>query len=276
MIRRSVLGCAVAAALLTSFSPEAPAAAALRVCADPNNLPFSNERLEGFENRLAELVARELDLAGVRYTWWAQRRGFFRNTLNAGLCDVVMGVPRNIALAATTEPYYRSSYAFVTRKDRRLELRSIDDPVLRHQRIGVPLIGDDGASSPPAHALSRRGITNNVTGYSVYGDYSTESPPSRIVSAVARGEIDVAIAWGPLAGFFAARQSVPLEIRPVSPPSDLAFLPFAFDISMAVRRGDTARRNQLNRIIAGRRRDIDALLAEYHVPRVGTAAEVVR
>jgi mxaJ protein len=181
----------------------ATTAAPLRVCADPNNLPFSNDRLEGFENRLADLVAAELGTT-VEYTWWAQRRGFLRNTLNAGVCDVVMGLPATVEGLRVTRPYYRSTYVFVTRRDRRLHLRTFDDPELRTMRIGVPLVGDEGASAPPAHALSRRGIVRNVVGVSVYGDYATASPPSRLIDAVAAGEVDVATAWGPLAGYFAA------------------------------------------------------------------------
>src|SRR5690606_5361260 len=123
-----------------------------RVCADPNNLPFSNAAEQGFENALAELLAAELG-ATVEYTWWAQRRGFIRNTLNAGDCDVVMGVPAGYELVATTQPYYRSTYVFVYRREPGLELRTIDDPRLRELAIGVHLIGDDGGNTPPVHAL---------------------------------------------------------------------------------------------------------------------------
>src|SRR4051812_36069581 len=118
----------------------------LRVCADPNNLPFSNEKGEGFENKIAELIAADMQRP-LEYTWWAQRRGFFRNTLRAGTCDVVIGVPVSFELAATTRPYYRSTYVFVTRHDRHLDVRSLDDPVLKDLRIGVQLIGDDGANA---------------------------------------------------------------------------------------------------------------------------------
>jgi mxaJ protein len=151
----------------------------------------------------------------------------------------------------------------------------MDDPALRRWRIGVQLVGDDGANSPPAHALSRRGIIRNVVGYSVYGDYSRESPPSRIIAAVAQGEVDVAIAWGPLAGFFAARQSVALDVVPLTPTSD-PFLPFVFDMSMAVRRKDKEMRTRLDHVIETRRSEIDALLARYHVPRVDAAQEQLR
>ena len=239
---------------------------ALRVCSDPNNLPFSNEHREGFENKLAELLASDLHTT-VQYTWWAQRRGFLRNTLNANRCDVVMGYPTDAEMARTTKPYYRSSYVFVTRAARRLRITSFNDPQLRTLRIGVQMIGDDGANSPPAHSLSRRGIVDNVVGYSVYGDYRTNSPPSAIVAAVAHGDVDVAAVWGPLAGYFATRQSEPLALTPVQPAVD-AQLPQVFDISMAVRRDDTARLARLNQFIDERRADIDRVLAEYGVPRV--------
>jgi mxaJ protein len=248
-------------------SPAARAATPMRVCADPNNLPYSNDRLEGFENRLAALVAADLGTT-VQYTWWAQRRGFLRHTLNEGLCDVVMGLPAGMELVRTTSAYYRSTYVFVTRRDRDLRVRSFDDPLLRRLRIGVPLVGDDGASAPPGHALSRRGIIRNVIGYSVYGDYRTANPPARLIDAVAAGDIDVAMAWGPLAGFFAAGQNTPLDVVPVEPPDDLPFLPFAFDIAMAVRRDDAALAARLDDVLERRRPDVDAILAAFHIPRV--------
>lgn len=247
----------------------------LRACADPNNLPFSNRRLEGFENRLAELVAADLG-ARVEYTWWAQRRGFVRNTLNAGDCDVILGVPSSFELALTTRPYYRSTYVFVTRAGGGPAVRSFDDPVLRQVRIGVQMIGDDGANAPPAHALAQRGIVDNVAGYSVYGDYREESPPARIVRAVAAGEVDVAVVWGPLAGYFAPRQPVPLRLEPVSPQIDLPFLPFVFDIAMAVRRGDDELKAELDAVLERRQGEIDEILDRYGVPRVGPRREVFR
>ena len=258
----------LAALALALAAGAAPPERVLRVCADPNNQPFSNDRLEGFENRLADLVARDLG-ARVEYTWWAQRRGFVRNTLNAGECDVLMGVPTSFELALTTRPYYRSTYVFVTRRDRGPAVRSFDDPVLRRVRVAVQMIGDDGVNAPPAHALARRGIVDNVAGYSVLGDYREESPPSRIVEAVARGEVDVAVVWGPLAGYFAPRQAAPLTLAPVSPEIDLPFLPFVFDISMAVRHGDDELKEELDRVLERRRREIDALLDRYGVPRAG-------
>jgi mxaJ protein len=241
----------------------------LRVCADPNNLPFSNARGEGFENRLAEMIAADTG-SKVSYTWWAQRRGFIRNTLNAAECDVVIGVPTRLEGVETTRPYYRSTYVFIAPRRRHLGLSSFDDPRLRRLRIGVQMVGDDFANTPPAHALSARGVVQNVIGYSVVADYSQPNPPARIVEAVARGDIDAAVVWGPLAGYFAARQPVPLDVTPVSPQADSPDRPFVFDMSMAVRRGDDARRQALDTFIVRHRGAIDRLLDRYGVPRVSS------
>lgn len=256
---------------LAAAAAPAPAAKELRVCADPNNLPFSNEQAQGFENEIADLVARDLGKK-VSYTWWAQRRGFVRNTLKAGLCDVIIGVPSSFELALPTRPYYRSSYVFVYRKDRGLQVSSFDDPQLRRLRVGVQVIGDDYSNTPPARALASRGIIDNLRGYSVYGDYRQPSPPARIVDAVAAGDVDVAVVWGPLAGYFAPREPAPLEIVPVSPQVDLPFLPFVFDISMAVRREDKALRDRLDQVIEKRQPEIDAILRRYGVPMLRTGA----
>ncbi|MFL5122713.1 MAG: substrate-binding domain-containing protein [Microvirga sp.] len=244
----------------------------LRVCADPNNLPFSNEAREGFENKVVDLIAQDLG-ATVAYTWWAQRRGFVRNTLKAGLCDLVPGTPSNIETMRTTRPYYRSVYVFVTRADAPA-VTSLDDPALREGKVGVHLIGDDGFNTPPAHALSRRGIVETVRGYSIYGDYAKPNPPARIVEAVASGEIDVAVVWGPFAGYFAPRQTVPLRVVPVTPQVDGPRLPMTFDIAMGVRRGDEAFRQEIDAILARRRPEIDAILAAYGVPRADPPTRV--
>ena len=242
-------------------------AGVLRICADPNNLPFSNDKQQGFENKIANLLANDLG-ERVEYTWWAQRRGFIRNTLKAGTCDLVMGVPAGFEMALTTSPYYRSSYVFISRKDRRLNIESFDDPRLRNLRIGVQMVGDDFSNSPPAHALSNRGIITNVKGFTVYGDYAQPNPPARIVEAVAKKQIDLAIVWGPVAGYFAKQSPSALEIAPVTPQIDRPFLPFVFDIAMGVRRGDQQLKEQVEQILERRRPEIDHILAEYGVPRV--------
>ena len=203
----------------------------LRVCSDPNNLPFSNDREGGFENNLAHLFAEQLGQS-VMYTWWAQRRGFIRMTLKAGNCDLIMGVPSGLEMVETTRPYYRSTYVFVSRSDRRLDISSITDPRLRDLKIGVQLIGNDGFNTPPAHALAEQGIVDNIVGYTVYGDYRQHDPPARIVEAVERGDIDIAAVWGPQAGYFSQRSPVQLTVVPISGTARFAPLLFQFDIAI--------------------------------------------
>ncbi|HEY3661112.1 MAG TPA: substrate-binding domain-containing protein [Candidatus Udaeobacter sp.] len=244
----------------------------LRVAADPNNLPFSNARLEGFENKIAELIARELHCK-IEYHWHAQRRGFFRETLKSGDVDLVLGVPAHFDMALTTAPYYRSSYVFVSRVDRNLHVSSFDDPQLRKLKVGVQLVGNDGIDTPPAHALAARGIVNNVIGFTLYGDYTQRNPPARIIDAVTNGDVDIAIAWGPLAGYFAKESKTPLEIIPVTPQKD-GPLRFAFDVSLGVSKKERELRDQLDNLVSGHREEIDRILDEYNVPRVSRETQL--
>ena len=237
----------------------------LRVCADPNNLPFSNAAGQGFENKLAELIAGELG-AKISYTWHAQRRGNVRETLNEGLCDLIPGVGSSLEMLGTSRPYYRSTYVAVTRADRDLDIASFDDPRLRTLTIGVQLIGDDGSNTPPAHALARRGMIDNVRGYMVYGDYADAAPQEAIVRAVARGDIDVAFVWGPVAGYFAPREGVPLKIDPVRPAFDGPQLPMIFDVSVGVRKADLRLKREVEDALSRRDADVRKLLASYGVP----------
>lgn len=237
----------------------------LKVCAGPNNLPFSNQKEEGFENRIVRIIAQELG-ASITWVWHAQRRGNIRETLNAGLCDLIPGVASSLEMLGTTRPYYRSTYVAVTREGPLSGLSDLDDPRLPDLRIGVQLIGDDGANSPPAHSLSRRGIIDNVRGFTIYGDYGQSTPQSAIVDAVARGDIDIAFVWGPTGGYFADRYEDQLSVAPVLPQTDGPALPMVFDISMGVRRNDRALRRELDSALRTRAAEIREILADYGVP----------
>jgi mxaJ protein len=232
----------------------------LRVCADPDNLPYSHTDETGFENRIARLVADELK-AELVYAWHPQQRAFVRKTIGAKLCDVWMGVPSEFERVLTTKPYYRSTYVFVYAPSR--PLTSFDDPELTRLRIGVQLPGDDLAATPPGHALVLRGAVRNVVGFSVYGD---RPAAERIADAIARGELQAAVVWGPQAGYFAARKH--LGIAAATPPAGLEKMPFQFSISMGVRNADRALRDELDGAIVRRKSEIDAILAEFSVPRL--------
>ena len=262
---RKVLPLAAAALILGSCNlvPERR----LTACADPNNLPFSNRAGQGFENQLAELIASDLHV-NLDYVWWAQRRGYVRNTLGEAKCDFWPGIGSNVEMVATTRPYYRSSYMFVTRASDRLAGLTLDDPRLKKLKIGVQMVGDDASNSPPAHALANRGILGNVRGYMLYGDYRRPNPPSEIMQAVERGDVDVALVWGPLAGYFAARSPVPLRVEPVTPwLADMQW-PMQFDISVGVQKDNQKLLKEIDQVLDQRAGDIRKLLAQYHVPVV--------
>lgn len=263
----------LSAALLIDQAPARPATAqpaaqALRVCADPDNLPFSHQDGSGFENRIASLLASELGVP-LQYEWLPDRRGFVRKTLGANACDLIVGIPVEVERVLATLPYYRSAFVFVQREPAPGEfpLASFDDPRLRQWRIGVQLIGNDLAASPPGYALARHGAIENVVGFTLAG----ETPAAqRLVEAVSQGTLDAAVLWGPQAGYYVRRSPVPLRMSRAIAPADVA-QPFEFSIAMGVRREDTAFQQSLNAIILRRKPGIDAILAQYDVPQVPTA-----
>jgi mxaJ protein len=265
LVPGSMRGLAILALALLASCSSARKERVLTVCADPNNLPFSNRAGEGFENKIAERIAASLH-ARLAYVWWAQRRGYVRNTLTERKCDLWPGVASGVEMVATTRPYYRSTYMFVTRADRPLAGLTLDDPRLRTLKLGVQLVGDDAMNTPPAHALARRGITANIKGYMLYGDYSRPNPPAAVVDAVGKGDVDAALVWGPLAGYFAARSKVKLRLEPVTPWLDDAQWPMTYDISMGVHRNDPAMLREVEQALAAQAKPIAAILRDYHIP----------
>jgi mxaJ protein len=258
------------ATALPQKATDQPAAAARRtlvVCADPNNLPFSNRARQGFENKLIELLAKDMG-ARVRYVWWAQRRGYVRNTLNEEKCDIWPGVATGVGKLATTHAYYRSTYMFVTRADKPLAALTLDDERLRSLSIGVQMIGDNAMNTPPAHSLARRGLTQNVRGFMLYGDYTKPNPPAAIIQAVVKGEIQVALAWGPLAGYFAGQSTVPLRLEPITPVVDAQHWPMTYGISIGVRNTDMKLRERLDSLLSLEKNRIASILDSYHIPQV--------
>lgn len=265
MIRLPVLVLIVLVSALATRLTVATSVPKLVVCADPNNLPFSNRAGQGFENRLVELLARDMH-AQVEYVWWTQRRGYLRSTLEEGRCDLWPGVASGASAIATTRPYYRSSYVFVTRADTPLAGLTLDDPRLKSVSIGVQMAGNDAINTPPAHPIARRGLMRKVHAYILYGDYGRPNPPAAIVNAVARGSIDVALVWGPLAGYYAHRSTVPLRLEPIDPRQDGVAIPIAYAVSVGVRQQDIELRNRLDNILEQHKDEIDGLLRAYHVP----------
>ena len=235
----------------------------LRVCADPDNLPYSRADGSGFENRIAELIAGEMG-ARLTYEWQPLGRGFVRKTAGEGLCDVFIGVPTAFERVMTTRPYYRSGYVFLWLEGR-APLRDFDAPDLAERHIGVQLPGDDQAATPPGHALAARRAVQRVRGYPVHGPTPAAA---RMVADLETGALDAAVAWGPQALFFARRSRVPIEWHWAHAPPELAGMPFQFAMSVGVKRGMKPLRDEIDAILERRRADIEAILDEYGVPRV--------
>jgi mxaJ protein len=256
----AVMGLAVMAA--------GPPARAFRVCADPNDMPYSDRAGEGYENRIAALLAHDLGLP-LEYTWAPQMRGFVRKTLNTGACDVIIAVPAHYDPVLTTAPYFRSTYVLVYRADRGYHITSLDDPALASLRIGVHVIGDDYQNTPAAAALAARGIIDRVVGFPIVGDYSKAAPGARLIDAVAHDSIDVAVAWGPLGGYFATRERVPLVVVPLPDRPDSSGQQFAFDIAVGVRHRDKALAATLDSLLERERPAIHRILHDYGVPVLG-------
>jgi mxaJ protein len=232
----------------------------LRVCSDPNNLPFSNMKQEGFENRIAELVAADLH-SHLTYVWQRMGRGFVREFLNKDRCDLLIGIPTDFKPVLTTSPYYRSTYVFVVRRDAAYKPSSLEDPALRNVKIGVQALDEE--YTPPAEALMHRGLRDSLVTYHTVGE-DAES----IMRAVADKDVGVAIVWGPLAGYWARQNAVHLECTPVHPESEPPGLPFTFEISIGVRKGNTALRDALQQVLARRSEEIKKILATFAVPQL--------
>ena len=233
---------------------------AFRVCADMDNLPYSNNKQEGFENKIAELIAKDLGKR-LEYQFWVDRFGFVRNTLNARRCDVMIGTVAGNDMLLTTKPYYRSGYAFVYRKDSGLKIADWDSPDLKKATIGT--VG----MTPPSRPLADKGLLNQTKPYRIYRDLT--QPPSVLVDDVVKGEIDVAVVWGPIAGYYAKQSKVPLEV--VLAPEYAQENPHGkinWNISMAVRKKDKERMAILQEVIDRRHADIMKILDEYGIPHV--------
>lgn len=251
---RSVL----AAALALPFPCHAQQA--LRVCADPDNLPFSNQARAGFDNRIAELLIRDLGRRSI-FVWARARRGFLRERFNRGDCDLLMGTPEGLKHVRQTVPYYRSSYVFVTRAADHWQLSRFSDPSIGSQRIGLQILDED--FSPPSLPLIHYGHASQLVGYGAFGAEAGE-----IIRAVASRKVGLAVVWGPVAGYYAAHERIPLSLHAVSPAIEDG-IPFRYDISIAVHSSDVQLAEALNRAIEKNLSAIQRILNSYHVPQSG-------
>jgi quinoprotein dehydrogenase-associated probable ABC transporter substrate-binding protein len=237
--------------------------AIIRVCADPDNLPASNQKGEGYENKIAELLARTWGDT-LEYAWWPVRRGFFSRALNGRYCDVAITAPAGLDMAGVTAPYFKSSYVIVYRKDSGLALRSLADTTFRRLKIGVHLLNSDAENTPPAMAMSRYGSVGNLVGFSTFFSEAGERPDD-IFRAVLDRRIDVAIVWGPMAGYFVKKLDAGLVVQPVQEDS-VDGIPFAYSMGMATRRRDRGLRDSLQVFLEQQRPAIEGILKDFGIP----------
>ncbi|HTN61125.1 MAG TPA: quinoprotein dehydrogenase-associated putative ABC transporter substrate-binding protein [Devosia sp.] len=232
----------------------------MRVCADPNYMPFSKQDLSGYDNKIAQILADELG-AELTFVWFPQTPNMISDQLREGNCDMILGVPESNEGLLPTIAYYRSPYTFVYRADSGYDISSFDDEVLKTLKFGVQVRGDS-----PHGALAKRGLAKNVVSQAITRDEANASGPfSSLIEQVASGDIDVAIPWGPVGGYYASQQKIPLKV--VSTPEfELPFTPMYITVVIAVRQGDDSLRDRLDIAIANRWDDINAVLKDYGVP----------
>lgn len=231
----------------------------LRVCADPSNLPFSNQSGEGFENRIAKIIADDLGVP-LSYVWFPQVVGFVRNTLRARTCDLVMGAVSGDAIMDTANPYYHTGYMLVTRAADGITARSVADPALADKRFGLI------AATPPTDLLLRHGLLAQTRSYALAVDTRFDHPAQQMLHDLAAGEIDVALVWGPIAGYAIKHDGLKLHAVFLQPEPDAPRLDYR--IAMGVRAGEPEWRRRINQAIARHQTEIAAVLSEYGVETV--------
>jgi quinoprotein dehydrogenase-associated probable ABC transporter substrate-binding protein len=276
---RSQLAMRVLSRVLLSILPLTPAASlgqttdladrsALRVCADPANMPFSNDKEQGFENKIADLLARKLNVP-VIYTWFPQAIGFVRNTLGARKCDLVIGFPQGDELVQNTNAYYRSAYALVYRTDSPLAgVATLDDPRLKGKSIGVI------ARTPPVTIMAMNGLLGTAESFQLVVDRRYSSPGEEMVAAVANGELDAGVLWGPIGGYYAKLSPVPMSVVPLVKETKGPRM--AFRITMGIRPREPDWKHKLNNLIATSQDEINAILLDFGVPILTENDEPIR
>jgi mxaJ protein len=238
---------------------EPTSAAFLRVCADPDNMPFSDEKGEGFENKLAELIAQKLD-ARLEYSWFPEATGYVPNTMGRDACDLVMGYAQGTGLIEDTNPYYYTSYVLIYRQgDAGLEgIDALADPRLKGKKIGY------FARTPPASILAMHGLVANAKAFEVHADESASKAAMTMIGEIASGELDAGLLWGPVGGYYAQRADVPLKLVPLV--KETAGPRTIYGITLGVRPNEPQWKHTINKLIAANQGEINVILEGYNVP----------
>ena len=264
-LRRAAAALATVLVCASSFSGSGVAQtadlvdrSALRVCADPSNLPFSDKNRKGFENKLADLIGAKLEVP-VLYTWFPQATGFIRNTLGARKCDLVIGYAQGHELVQNTNHYYRSAYVLIYRTDSDLAgVKSLDDKRLKDKRIGVV------AGTPPATVMALNGLIGKAKPFHLVVDRRYRSPGEEMVGEIVSGDLAAGVLWGPIGGYYAKKSGAPLSVVPLVNESRGPRM--AYRITMGVRRQELEWKRQLNKLLRKHREEIEKILTDFGVP----------
>ncbi len=264
----SLCAAALCAAGFVASAGLANAAPVLRVCADPDNMPFSNDKGEGFENKLAELIAERLG-NDLEYTWFAENTSYLPNTIGTGACDLVMGYAQGTDLIEDTNPYYHTSYVLITREDDEAlqGVESLSDPRLKQKRIGI------FARTPPASILAMHGLTSHAKPFENTTGESQAQAAKAMIEEIAAGELDAGLLWGPVGGYYAQRAEVPLRVTPLVKES--AGPTTFYGITMGVRPNEPQFKHEINKVLADNQQDINVILQGYNVPLLDREGDVI-
>lgn len=257
-----------AAGLVFASAGRMEAAHVLRVCADPDNMPFSNDKGEGFENKLAELIAERLG-DKLEYTWFSESTGYLPNTMGKGACDLVMGYAQGTGLIEDTNPYYHTSYVLITRADDESlkGVETLSDPRLKRKRIGL------FARTPPASILAMHGLTSDAKPFESVAGESQAKAAQAMIAEIASGELDAGLLWGPVGGYYAQRAEIPLRVTPLVKES--AGPTTLYGITMGVRPGEPKFKHEINKVLADSQHDINVILQGYNVPVLDREGEAI-
>ncbi|GJM02249.1 MAG: amino acid ABC transporter substrate-binding protein [Rhodomicrobium sp.] len=239
----------------------------LRVCADPSNLPFSNKKGEGFENKIAEIISEELDVP-IKYTWFPQSIGFIRQTLDKKRCDIIIGYVATHELVLNSNPYYRTSYVLIHRDGELEGFKSLNDPRIKPMKIGVI------AGTPPVSILAENKLLDNIKSFHRMVDRRYYSPAEEMIADISEGRLDIGLLWGPIGGYFAEKADKKLTVVPLI--HETVGPRMSYRITFGVRRREKVWKRQLNRIIRRRQDDINKILVEYGVPLIDEAGELIK
>jgi quinoprotein dehydrogenase-associated probable ABC transporter substrate-binding protein len=254
--------------LLLAGASSGAEAGTLRVCADPDNMPFSNAKGEGFENKLAELIASKLD-ATVDYVWFSESSGYVPNVVGNEACDLVMGYAQGTGLIADSNPYYYTSYALIYRQDDTslAGAERLSDPRLKGKRIGL------FARTPPASLLALYGLAENAKPFEINAGENPSKAAEAVIEEIATGKLDAGILWGPVGGYYAQRAAVPLTLVPLV--KETAGPSQVYGITLGLRPNDPQWKHQVNKVIAENQRAIDDILQGYNVPVLDAQGQTV-